>query len=306
MTSDADIDLMTVGEAMILVTPRDTFPLQTAAGFVLETAGAEANVASHIAALGGSSAWVGRLGDDPLGHRIATELSTRGVDTHWIQYTDSARTGVYFKDPGAGVYYYRDASAAARAEPHAFDQVPFEQARIVHVTGITPALSTNCSQQIDDIVARVARSGSTLSFDVNFRPQLWGRSSVDAAGIRLREIAQAADIVFVGLDEAQVLWNVRTAADIRALLPSPKIIVVKDGGAVAYEDYAGRITEVAAFPVDVVEVVGAGDAFAAGYLMAYLEGDDAPDRLRRGHERAVLTLLDTADFPRALDETRTS
>lgn len=300
MESGDEIDVMAMGEAMILVTPVGATSLEGATKFALETSGAEANVASHVAALGGSAAWVGRLGDDPLGHRISADLASRGVDTQWIQYSTSAQTGVYFKDPGAGVFYYRNGSAAARAEPDAYSYVPFERSRIIHLTGITPALSAGCSEQIDHLVSRVRKSGSQLSFDVNFRPQLWKPEATHtaSAAVRLRSIAQEADIVFVGFDEAQALWDVKSPDDIRELLPKPEFIVVKDGGTAAHEYHAGTITSVPAIAVDVVELVGAGDAFAAGYLQALLNGEEAPVRLGRGHERAVATIQDTADFPR--------
>jgi 2-dehydro-3-deoxygluconokinase len=142
------------------------------------------------------------------------------------------------------------------------------------------------------------RSGSgagqaVVSFDVNYRPALWPQPP----GKLLRDLADRADIVFAGLDEARALWGpeVLTAADVRSLLPSPRILVVKDGAAAAtaFDDH--RATVVPARRIAVVEPVGAGDAFAAGFLAALLRGDAIERSLRLGHLTAASALAVTGD-----------
>lgn len=292
-------DVVALGETMALVTPALAEPLDTARDFRVDSAGAESNVAAHLAALGRRAAWAGRLGDDALGRRVERHLRERGVDTRWVETDGEAPTGVYFKDPGRGVRYYRAGSAASRMAPPFLDPLPLDTARVVHVSGITPALSASCGALVDALVDRVADSTAMLSFDVNHRSALWPAGV--AAG-RLRGLASRADLVFVGLDEAEALWGTATPEAVRALLPEPALLVVKDGaiGATEFRDGADSApTHVPARSVEVVEAVGAGDAFAAGYLASLLTGGDAGERLAAGHARAVTVLGDTADFPRA-------
>ena len=281
---------------MVLVAPALAEPLETATDFHLDPGGAEANVASHLAALGRRAAWAGFVGDDALGRRLVAQLAVRGVDTTWVDADAEAATGVYFKDPGRGVRYYRRGSAASRMDPSFAARLPIAGARLLHLSGITPALSTSCDALVDALFDTARVAGVPVSFDVNHRPALW--PSTDAAARRLRALAARADLVFVGLDEAAVLWGAATADDVRALLPGVPLLVVKDGavGATGYD--ADGSEHVPALVVELVEPVGAGDAFAAGYLDAWLDGASPADRLRAGHERAVLVLGDTADFPR--------
>ncbi|TAM66274.1 MAG: sugar kinase [Microbacteriaceae bacterium] len=278
---------------MALVAPAKAEPLATARDIRLHAGGAESNVASHLAEMGIATAWASALGDDALGHRVCQSVRRHGVDTRWVGFDPNAPTGVYFKDPGRGVLYYRRDSAASRMSPATVASIPLEDAEIVHVSGITPALSDSCAALVEAVFERVAESSAILSFDVNYRRALWAEG---VAGTVLRSLANRADLVFVGLDEAQVLWGCRTAEDVRALLPEPERLVVKDGSVGATEFTGGDSVFVPAIPTDVVEAVGAGDAFAAGYLAALLRGEPALDRLRSGHERARLVLLSTSDF----------
>ena len=289
--------MITLGETMALITPAHAEPLRVAREVRLLIGGAESNVAMHAAQLGVPTAWVSALGDDALGVRVRDEVAGRGVDTRWVTMDPDAPTGVYFKDPGHGVLYYRRGSAAARMSPASVAGVPLEDAEVVHLSGITPALSASCAALIDTVIDRVAAGPGTLAFDVNHRAALWAPG---AAASALLPLARRADLVFVGLDEAECLWHTATADDVRALLPEPTTLVVKDGdvGATEYRRAAGADdrTFAPAIPTEVVEAVGAGDAFAAGYLAALLQGADAAARLQGGHQRAHLVLQSTSDF----------
>jgi len=290
--------LITIGETMALVTPAHAEPLASAQDVRLLIGGAESNVAIHTVRLGIPTAWVSAVGDDALGTRVRDEVARHGVDVSWVPRNPAAPTGVYFKDPGQGVLYYRRGSAAAALGPDDIAEVPLEQAEIVHISGITPALSPSCAALIDSVIDRVAASGGILSFDVNHRAPLWAPGEAEATLLRL---AQRADVVFVGLDEAEALWNTADADAVRALLPTPSALVVKDGDVGATEFRRGENgderTFVPAIKTEVVEAVGAGDAFAAGYLAAHLQGMDAAERLTAGHRRAHLVLQSTGDLP---------
>lgn len=289
--------LIAIGETMALVAPARPEPLATTQEVRLLIGGAESNVAIHAAQLGIPTAWVSAVGDDPLGERVRREVGSHGVDIGWVTSDPQAPTGVYFKDPGRGVLYYRRGSAASAMTPDTLAAVPLERADLVHISGITPALSGSCAALVESVIERVTAGDGILSFDVNHRPALW---QPDAAASALLDLARRADLVFVGLDEAEGLWGTADADAVRQLIPEPALLVVKDGdvGATEYarQDGADVRTFVPAIRTEVVEAVGAGDAFAAGYLAARLNGADAEERLRAGHRRAHLVLQSTGDL----------
>lgn len=294
MTETSTPAVITLGETMAMVTPATATPLATATEFRMHAGGAESNVAAHLAALGTPASWVSALGADALGDRVLAELEAHGVDTRWVSRDADAPTGLYVKDPGNGVLYYRRGSAASRLTSTAIRSIPFERARLVHLSGITPALSADCSALIDTLLDRLHGSEVTVSFDVNHRAALWRAGE---APTRLRALARRADVVYVGLDEAHALWQTTSPAAVRALLPEPGLVIVKDGDVGATEiDRDGIETFVPAIRTEVTEAVGAGDAFAAGHLHAMLAGADATARLTAGHERAHLVLQSTSDF----------
>jgi 2-dehydro-3-deoxygluconokinase len=175
--------------------------------------------------------------------------------------------------------------------------------RVLHLSGITAALSDGCLGLMRELTA--PRPGRPLvSFDVNHRPGLW-RDHPEGPRVLL-DLARRADLVFVGDDEARDAWGLRGARAIREALPEPDVLVVKygRGGAVVFdkevpegtEDATGTATFVRALRVDVVAAVGAGDAFAAGFLSATLRGLPARDRLRHGHLTAAAALTVPGDL----------
>jgi 2-dehydro-3-deoxygluconokinase len=172
-------------------------------------------------------------------------------------------------------------------------QIPIASSRIVHLSGITPSLSPACAELVDTVIAEAHRHDVIVSFDVNYRPALW---PVTEAASALERIVGKSDIVFVGRDEAEVLWGTTTPEQIRARLPTPLRLVVKDADVGATEFGGATSTFVPSPHVEVVEAIGAGDAFAAGYLSAFLGGRSANDRLQRGHDLAARVLVAVSDF----------
>ncbi|GIJ46546.1 carbohydrate kinase [Virgisporangium aliadipatigenens] len=286
------LDVVCVGESMVVLTPEPLGSLRGAETLRRGLGGAESNVAGYLAPLGVRVAWAGRVGADPFGAFVHESIAASGVDCRWVVTDPEAPTGIYFKDPGRGVHYYRRGSAASRLGPPLWNVISAGTPRWVHLTGITPALSDSCRSLVETALHRRAVPGAAVSFDVNYRPALW---SPDTAAPVLRDLASRADLVLVGLDEAQALWGCATAEDVRALLPEPPTLVVKDGavGATAFD--AGGPTFVPANAVDVVEPVGAGDAFAAGYLFGTLRNVPQEARLRLGHALAGVALRTTGD-----------
>ncbi|GAA3742424.1 2-dehydro-3-deoxygluconokinase [Spinactinospora alkalitolerans] len=290
------LDAVCVGETMAMLTPVSAAPLAERPDLALEVGGAESNVACGLARLGHRVAWYSRVGDDPFGRMITGALAGNGVEVGGVEVDRDRPTGIYVKDPGpvgTTVYYYRKGSAASAMGPeHAGPAMP-GPSRLVHLSGITPALSPSCSALVDRLLADRGPGGPLLSFDVNHRPALW--SPGDAAD-RLLGLARAADVVFVGRDEAEALWATASADDVRTLLPDVGCLVVKDAehGATCFEE--ARRVHVPAPVVTVVEPVGAGDAFAAGYLSGLLTGRTVRDRLRLGHLCAAVTLRCVGDL----------
>jgi 2-dehydro-3-deoxygluconokinase len=308
VSAPAGPEAVTIGETMVVLSPADGTRLERAGRVRLGVGGAESNVAVGLAGLGHRVAWVSRVGDDPFGRRVTREIAAAGVDVGPVTIDPDAPTGVYAKDPGpdaTGVHYYRAGSAASRLGPGALDDPRLAGARLLHLSGITPALSASCRALVAHAVADRPLPDALVSFDVNHRPALW--PAARAADV-LRDLADRADVVLVGLDEAERLWGVADPGAVRRLLPGPGMVVVKDGGTGATAlPRTGPTVYVPALRAPVVEPVGAGDAFAAGYLSAVLRGLDQVAALRCGHLVAVRALAvpgDCAPPPdrRALDE----
>ncbi len=284
--------VVAIGETMISVTPPRAESLASAEEVFLDVAGAEANVASHLARLGRKSSWLGRVGDDPLGRRILSVLSRRGVDVGGAVVDRSAPTGVMFKEPGVGVYYYRSGSAGSMLGPALLKSPQLDNACVVHVSGVTAALSGSAREMLAQLLETRDRP-FLVSFDVNFRAALWENGE---AASELLSLANKADVVFVGLDEAEELWGSDSPKDVRELLPEPEMVVVKDGEVGAWEFSSEGRTFSAARDVSVIEAVGAGDAFAAGFLSELCAGQGSRARLEAGHARAAAVLLTTRDY----------
>jgi 2-dehydro-3-deoxygluconokinase len=284
-----------VGETMAALAPDPPGRLEDAEGLRLSVAGAESNVAMYLAGHGIDVAWVSALGDDPLGRRVRAAVAAAGVDVSAVRCDPGRPTGVLVKDPGPDgtrVHYYRRGSAASALGPRLLEQEPVRSAGLLHLTGVTPALSPSCRALAEAALDPARERPYAVSFDVNFRPALWD----EPPGGVLLGLAARADIVFVGLDEAQALWGEDlTTAGIRRLLPRPRILVVKDGARAASAVTEDGICTVPALRTTVVEPVGAGDAFAAGFLAGLLRGLGLRRALRLGHCTAVSALRVTGD-----------
>lgn len=301
LTEQEPPDVVTIGEALVqLSPPRGGGRLEVTRTMEVHTAGAEMNVAVGLARLGHRAAFVSRVGDDPFGARVINELSAHRVGVSCVRVDPDRPTGIYVKDhdgTGSTMYYYRTGSAAAAMTSADIPSLPIAP-RFFHVTGVTPALSASCAAMLDELLTP-AHDRVAVSFDVNYRSSLW---SMEEAAPVLLSYARRADLVFVGRDEASILWGTDDADDIRRLLPDVPRLVVKDAGASATSMGNGDRVTVSALRVPVVEPVGAGDAFAAGYLSAILSSADQRTALRCGHlfaAGALSTVADQAEPPPA-------
>ncbi|WP_434219683.1 sugar kinase [Amycolatopsis nalaikhensis] len=273
---------------MALFVPAEPGPPDEVKRWLRTIGGAESNVACNLPTLGVPSGWVSAVGDDPFGRAMLREIAAHDVDVSACVVDPTRPTGLYIKESGADgspVRYYRTGSAASGMGPELLDRLNLDGVRVLHLSGITPALSASCLELVRALLD-MPRGDRLISFDVNLRPALWGGRDLGL----LAELAGRADIVLTGDDEAERVWGTGDPAQLRALLPGPRTLVVKHGerGATLVE---GEPLFAPALKVDVVEPVGAGDAFAAGFLAATLRGASPLERLRQGHLQAAVTLL---------------
>jgi 2-dehydro-3-deoxygluconokinase len=289
---------------MVTFVPTTPGPLADVPSFDRAIGGAESNVACTLARAGHRVRWVSRVGADGFGDHLLAAIAASGVDVGAVQRDPHLPTGIYFRtagersqtlsaEPGRGeVVYYRKGSAAAAMAPGLIRDEDVYAGRVLHLTGITAALSPTCRDLLHRLTARTP-GRPLVSFDVNHRPALWHGQDP----LLLAEFARGCDIVFVGEDEAQAAWGLPDADAVRAALPEPAVLVVKQGalGATAFASADVRL-HVPAPVVDVVAHVGAGDAFAAGFLSATLRGLPLRDRLRHGHLMAAAALTVPGDL----------
>ena len=271
--------------------------------FRLGIGGAESNVAIGVVRLGRSSTWIGRVGADGVGDLIHRELRAEGVETSAI-VDSTAPTGLMIKHrPIEGVskvLYHRQGSAGSRLHPHDIDVETVRTAKVLHITGITPALSPSASATIDRAVRVASEAGIAVSFDVNHRAALWREGG---AAQSHRRLAANATILFAGLEEARMLIGRSDvgARDAAALLATrgggadiDVIIKLGEQGCLALID---RVEfELPAVPIHPVDTVGAGDAFVAGYLAEYASDAPATARLYTAVRAGAYACLGPGDW----------
>jgi 2-dehydro-3-deoxygluconokinase len=295
--------VLTFGETMALMRADQVGPLAHASTMSLGIGGSESNVAIGLRRLGVQAVWCGRIGADSLGQLVEREIRAEGVDVR-IAVDPSAPTGLMIKErrtPEAQrVSYYRAGSAGSRIASADIDEGLISGAGLLHVSGITPALSAQAEATLRHAIGVARTAGVPVSFDLNFRGNLW---SAEGAGSVYRDIIPLADIVFAGEDEAAIAVGPgepeELARRIADLGPGQAVIKLGADGALALVD--GTVFRQSAVPVSVVDTVGAGDAFVAGYLAELMEGRGPGERLRTAAATGAFACLVPGDwegFPR--------
>lgn len=299
-------EVVTLGECMALLYPQEPIPLEQAATLTLDIAGAEANLAIGLSRLGHCVRFVSRVGNDPFGRRIRSVLEAEGVDTSALLIDPTASTGVYFRewlpDGMRRVFYYRSGSAASRLGPADFSSAALAGARILHLTGITPALSSSCATLVARAIDLAHAAGVQVSFDPNYRAQLWDRSTAQQA---LLPLLARSDIVLMGHEDAQALFGPEEDEQIlqRTAELGVGVVVLKraEHGACALAK-GGPVTIAAEAAERVVDPVGAGDGFDAGFLSGWLRGYSLERALRLGAYVGAASVAQVGDYlgyPRA-------
>jgi 2-dehydro-3-deoxygluconokinase len=274
--------VVTIGETMALMGSTGFGPLQHERTMTLGIGGSESNVAIGLSRLGAEVTWIGKVGADSLGELVVREITAEGIRVLAVRDPE-APTSLMVKERRTSVdthvWYYRRGNAGGRLRSTDFDPAVIRGASLLHLTGISPALSEVMAETIFEAIRVAKDAGVAVSFDLNFRGKLWSREQAREAYLR---IIPQADIVFAGDDEAAIAVGeadspLELARRLVALGAGQAVVKLGARGAVALVDGREYTREVV--KVNPVDTVGAGDAFVAGYLAEYLLGADVDTRL---------------------------
>ncbi|MBE9565715.1 MAG: sugar kinase [Proteobacteria bacterium] len=284
-------DVVTLGETMIRLSPPSFQRLEQATTLEVRVGGAELSVAVGVARLGLRSAWLSKLPDNPLGRMVANKAREHGVDVSHVIWTKEGRMGLYFVEFGAqprasSVLYDRADSALSQMRPADFDWAAiFSQARLFHVSGITPALSPSCAEATLAAARAAREAGCTVSVDVNYRAKLW---SEEEAGRVMTALMDSTDILITTEEDTKRVYRIE-AGDYREVARELQrrfdlkavAITLRDTVSVlsnrwsAFALAGDKLYEAPTYEVEVVDRLGAGDSFTAGFLWGYLQDDIA-------------------------------
>jgi 2-dehydro-3-deoxygluconokinase len=301
-------DVITLGETMLRLTPPHYQRLEQANQFEIEVGGSESNTAVGLARLGVRTAWLSGLPTSPLGRLAIRSLAGYGVDTSHVVWVEDARMGLYFLERGktprsSQVIYDRKGSAASHMTPDLLPLDLFHEsgARLLHLTGITPALSEGAASTAYEALERAQEAGWMVSFDLNYRRRLW---QVDQARKSCQPFMQAATILLVPIRD--VISFLRLPPGISATdacvelsrrYPDATIaITLGKEGAVGCMPSGDPLVQ-PAFHAEEVDRLGAGDAFTAGFLYGYLESGEIAHALRWGAAAAAIKYTIPGDIP---------
>ena len=294
-------EIVTIGETMVLLYGEDTTaPLRFGERLKLDFAGADSNFAIAMSRLGYRSAWISRLGDEPLGDLVLNAIAREGVDVSQVIRDPTRNTGLYLKHHDATgvtrIQYYRRGSAASNLQPDDLSPDHFRDARLVHLNGMTFALSESCARTMRRAVELTLDSGAMISLDLNLRLQLW---SIESAREAIGPVIQKSSAIFGTEEEFLDYFGVSDIDEAlgAAVALGPRIAAAKMGpdGAVALVDGL-RFAHGGYNAPAVVDVVGAGDGFDAGFLASYLRGLSPYECLRRANLCGACAVATTGDF----------
>lgn len=289
------MDVVSIGETMVLFTPREQGQMRYMRSYTSRIAGAETNTLIGLAKLGHRAGWISQVGQDEFGAQIMAAVRGEGVDTSQTTVHPSAPTGVFFKErlqeASVRVYYYRQGSAASLLAPESINENYIACAKYLYLTGITPALSPTCRETVFHAIGLARKHGVQVVFDPNLRRKLW---SEEEAREVLTRLCGMADMVLAGISEGTFLFgdgdrdengekSIRPYLAERFLQLGCKAAILKLGAEGAYYSTRMEHKRVPGFKVDhVADPVGAGDGFAAGVLSGLLDGLSLEEAVRRG------------------------
>ncbi len=305
-------DVVTFGEAMVRLSPPGFQKLEQARNLDLQVGGAELNVAVGVNRLGMKSTWVSKLPKNGLGYLIRNRVQEAGVDGSHIVWSDKGRAGLYFVEFGSSprassVLYDRAYSAISTIQLGEVDWTRiFSGAKHFHISGITPALSASASEVAVEAMKTAKKEGLTVSYDLNYRKKLW--SPADAKKIQEPMMADV-DILITTEEDTNVVFGIKekdyeAVAGKLAQTFGLKIVAItlredlsvwkNNWTAIAYQD--GKIFRDKKYEVEIVDRVGAGDAFTSGLLYGWLRLKDVQKGIQYGNAFAALKHTLPGDF----------
>lgn len=305
------VEVAALGEAMVRLTPPGTARLESAASLQVDVGGAELNVLAGLARLRHQTTWLSKLPNNALGRLIVARVRAAGVRTDSLSWLEDSRAGLYFLEEGAAprastIVYDRRDSAFSSLTADDIDPAAFAGLRYFHVSGITPALSPACHDATLTALRAARDSGCATSFDPNYRANLW---PVAAARAAYQTILPYVDVLFASREALATFFDATARDDLAAA----KEVAERWGiGAIALTERAqhgaractlsaralvnGEELRAPAYDVEIVDRLGGGDAFAAGFLHGMLLGD--PDAaVRFGAALGALQHTTPGDFP---------
>lgn len=274
---------------MIRLSATDQNRLEQTTEMDVNVGGSESNVAVAVKRLGLDTAFVTRLTDNPLGRMVANKIREHGVDVSHITWTEEDRVGKYFLEFGANprpssVIYDRADSAISNIEKGMIDwRSVFDGARLFHTSGITPALSKSAEAVTEEAMEAAKKEGLKVSVDLNYRSKLWSQEEAKKCMTRLMDYT---DILITTEEDTERVFdivgdNYEAVAkklaeefdfDVVAITLRENVSMWRNNWtAIAYED--GEFYDDMTYELELVDRVGGGDSFTAGFLYGYLTGD---------------------------------
>jgi len=273
-------EVTTFGETMVRLSVRPGQNLNNTFELDIHTGGTESNVAVSLARLGMRTAWVSRLTENPLGRRVEFDVKRHGVDTSGIIWTKDDRVGAYYVEfatppRASSVLYDRAHSAVSRLKPSELDWNFLLNTQLLHLTGITPALSPSCRAAVTEAARRAKARRIPVSFDVNYRAKLW---KPEACSRVISPVIRECALLMMTAEDAATLFNLKsepeTAVKRIQYLFHCQVAVLTAGGKGAYAWDGEKLWHEPGFALsEVVDRLGAGDAFAAGMIYGYLQNN---------------------------------
>lgn len=272
------IDLVTIGETMAALTPTEFGSLKHVNNFTKFIAGAESNVAIGVKRLGFNTAWISKLGKDSLGDYVEFFIRGEGVDVSQIKRDEKHRTGLMIKEmhntKEPKVFYYRENSAASHLNKKDIKEEFIKKAKHLHLTGITPSLSQSAQSAFFEALRVARKNNLKISFDPNLRIKLW--DSIEEMKELMLKVIPQVDVLLPGVEEGKILLGISDPEEIiksfYKMMKPGSLIVLKIGSKGALYYQGDQIVHVKAYPVDnIVDLIGAGDAFAAGLITGLLK-----------------------------------
>ena len=299
--SEPRFDVTTLGEMLLRFSVPSGERLENTHQLGVHPAGAEANVVTLLSRLERKTDWTGALPNNSLGHLAVNALRLAGVETSGVIWNDKGRMGTYYVEFGESprgiqVTYDRSCSCATQLKPNEIDWNSLLNTRLLHLTGITPALSPSCREVVIEAAQQAKERGIPVSFDVNYRQKLWSEAE---ASETLLPLIQGVELLFCNQADAKRLFNCKGSMQEMAQgmldLTHARYVVVTFGEQGARLWNGKTWQHEPARATHIIDRLGAGDALAAGVIHGWLDGDLSAG-LRYGVTLAALALSQIGDM----------